>query len=263
MDGNVVGVNSAIFSPSGGSVGIGFSIPSNMAREVIDQLRQFGAARRGWLGVRIQQVTSDIAEGLGLPGTQGALVADVTPNGPAAKAGIENGDLILTFDGKPITESRSLPRVVADTSIGKTVNMEVLRKGKKETLRVTVAKLDDTDSAPAPKTNKPVVPAKPNSKLSQLGLTLGALDGDARTKYHLTGDIQGVLVTDVDPDSVAAEKALRPGDVIVEVQSQPVRSPDDVAHHIEADSKAGKKVELLLVSRNGDLTFVALRLAEG
>jgi serine protease Do len=265
MDGNVVGVNSAIFSPSGGSVGIGFSIPSNMAREVIDQLRQFGQARRGWLGVRIQQVTSDIAEGLGLPGTQGALVADVTAAGPAAKAGVQNGDLILAFDGKPINESRTLPRVVADTPIGKTVNMDVLRKGKKEVLRVTVAKLDDSDGALAPKTNKPAVPVpvKPSSKLSQLGLTLGMLDGDARTKYHLASDIQGAVVTDVDPDSVAAEKALRPGDVIVEVQSQPVRSPDDVAHHIEADSKAGKKVELLLVNRNGDLTFIALRLAEG
>ena len=263
MDGNVVGVNSAIFSPSGGSVGIGFSIPSNMAREVVDQLRQFGQARRGWLGVRIQQVTSDIAEGLGLPGTQGALVADVTAGGPAAKAGIANGDLILAFDGKPITESRTLPRIVADTAIGKTVNIDVLRKGKKEVLRVTVAKLDDSEPAPAPKTNKPAVPTKPNSKLSQLGLSLGALDGDARTKYHLASDIQGVVVTDVDPDSLAAEKNLRPGDVIVEVQSQPVHSPDDVAHHIEADSKAGKKVELLLVNRNGDLTFVALRLAEG
>jgi serine protease Do len=262
MEGNVVGVNSAIFSPSGGSVGIGFSIPSNMARAVIDQLRQFGAARRGWLGVRIQQVTSDIAEGLGLPGTQGALVADVTVGGPASKAGVENGDLILAFDGKPITESRTLPRVVADTAIGRTVNMELLRKGKKETLRVTVAKLDDADGAPA-KVTKPVIPPKPSSKLSQLGLTLGALDGDARTKYHVAGDIQGVLVTEVDPDSPAGEKNFRPGDVIVEAQGQPVHSPDEVAKHIETDSKSGKKIELLLVNRDGNLTFVALRLAEG
>jgi len=264
MDGNVVGVNSAIFSPSGGSVGIGFSIPSNMARQVIEQLRQYGATRRGWLGVRIQQVTSDIAEGLGLPGTQGALVADVTANGPAAKSGVENGDLILSFDGKPIGDSRTLPRVVADTAIGKTVNMDILRKGKKETLRVTVAKLDDTDgTAPAAQKPKPAVPVKPNSKLSQLGLTVGAIDTDARNKYHLGGDVQGVVVTEVDPDSVAGEKNLRPGDVIVEVQSQPVHSPDEVTKHFEADSKAGKKVELLLVNRNGDLTFVALRLAEG
>lgn len=264
MDGNVVGVNSAIFSPSGGSVGIGFSIPSNMAREVIDQLRQFGAARRGWLGVRIQQVTSDIAEGLGLPGTQGALVADVTAGGPASKAGVENGDLILAFDGKPITESRTLPRVVADTAIGKTVNMDLLRKGKKETVRVTVARLDDTDVAAAgPKVTKPAVPLKTSSKLSQLGLTLGPLDGDTRNKYHVAGDIQGVVVTEVEADSPAGDKNFRPGDVIVEAQGQAVHSPDDVAKHIEADTKSGKKVEVLLVNRDGNLTFVTLRLAEG
>jgi serine protease Do len=144
MDGDVVGINSAIFSPTGGSVGIGFSIPSNMARPVIDQLRQYGETKRGWLGVRIQQVTSDIAEGLGISGTQGALVTDVTAGGPAAKAGVENGDLILGFDGKPIADSRALPRVVADTPIGKTVNVDLIRQGKKQTLRVTVAKLDDS-----------------------------------------------------------------------------------------------------------------------
>lgn len=264
MDGNVVGINSAIFSPSGGSVGIGFSIPSNMARVVIDQLRAYGQARRGWLGVRIQQVTSDIAEGLGLPNTQGALVADVTVGGPAAKAGIENGDLITGFDSKPVADSRALPRMVADTQIGKTVGVDIWRKGKKETVRVTVARLEDADSvlASSPKPAKPAAP-KPGTKLSELGLTLGALDGDARTKFHVGSDIQGVVVTDVDPDSPAGEKNFRPGDVIVEVQSQPVHSPDDVARHVEADSKAGKKVELLLVNRNGDLTFVALRLTDG
>ncbi len=263
MDGNIVGVNSAIFSPSGGSVGIGFSIPSNMAREVIDQLRQYGAARRGWLGVRIQQVTSDIAEGLGLPGTQGALVADVTAGGPAAKAGIENGDLILSFDGRSVADSRALPRIVADTAIGKTVNMDLLRKGKKETVRVMVAKLDDSDTVLPVKVSKVVPPPKPNSKLSQLGLTLGQLDGDTRTKFHVPSDVQGAVVTDVDPNSPAGEKNFRPGDVIVEVQSQAVHSPDDVARHLEADSHAGRKIELLLVSRDGVATYVALRLAEG
>ena len=131
MDGNVVGVNSAILSPSGGSVGIGFAIPSNLARDVIQQLRQFGVARRGWIGVRIQGVTPDIAEGMGLSTTQGALIANVTPNGPAAKAGLQNGDLVTGFDGKPITDSRSLPRIVADTPIGKTVAIDVLRKNRK------------------------------------------------------------------------------------------------------------------------------------
>jgi serine protease Do len=263
MDGNVVGINSVIYSPSGGSVGIGFSIPSNMAREVIDQLRQYGQARRGWLGVRVQQVTSDLAEGLGLPGTQGALVADVTTGGPAAKAGVANGDLITGFDNKPVADSRALPRMVADTPIGKTVAVDVWRKGNKETLRVTIAKLDDADTGADPtKTNKQA-PPKLSSKLSELGLTLGALDSDARNKYHVSNDIQGVVVTDVDPESPADEKNVRPGDVIVEVQSEPVRSPDDVARHVEADSKAGRKVEMLLVNRGGDLAYVALRLSEG
>jgi serine protease Do len=263
MDGNVVGVNSAIFSPTGGSVGIGFSIPSNMAREVVDQLRQYGQARRGWLGVRIQQVTSDIAEGLGLPGTQGALVADVTAGGPAAKGGIENGDLILTFDGHAVADSRALPRIVADTAIGRTVNVDLWRKGKRETVHVMVAKLDDSDTALPAKVSKVVAPAKPSSKLSQMGLTLGLLDGDTRNKYHVPNEVQGAVVTDVDPNSPAGEKNFRPGDVIVEVQSQAVHSPDDVARHLETDSRAGRKIELLLVSRDGVATYVALRLAEG
>ena len=263
MDGNVVGVNSAILSPTGSSVGIGFSIPSNLAHEVVDQLRQFGQARRGWLGVRIQQVTSDIAEGLGLPGTQGALVADVTANGPAAKAGIQNGDLILDFDGKPVNDSRTLPRVVADTAIGKTVSLDLLRKGKKETVRVTVAKLDDGDTQAPVKVSKALPAPKLNSKLAQLGLTLGALDGDSRNKYHVPSEVQGALVTDVTPDSPAGEKNFRPGDVIVEVQSQPVRTPDEVTRHLESDARAGKKIEMMLVSREGIATYVALRLAEG
>ena len=258
MDGNIVGVNSAIFSPTGGSVGIGFSIPSNLVREVIDQLRKYGTIRRGWLGVRIQQVTSDIAEGLGLPTASGALVAEVTPNGPAAKAGIRNGDLVTTFDGKPITDSRSLPRVVADTPIGKVVNVDVLRKGQKQTFRVTVAKLDD-GSKPVVKASAPP-PQKPKSKVSQLGLSLGALDDAARAKFKLGKDVKGVLVTGVDPDSTAGEKNVHAGDVIVEVQNQPVRTPDDVMKRVDADAKAGRKVELLLINRGGDMTFIALKL---
>jgi serine protease Do len=259
MDGNVVGVNSVIFSPTGGSVGIGFSIPSNLVREVIEQLRQFGATRRGWIGVRIQQVTDDIAEGLGLPNAEGALVAEVTPNGPAAKGGLQNGDLVTGFDGKPVADSRALPRIVADTAVGKTVNVDVLRHGKKQTLRMTVARLEDSDSKPvAQKTSAPAANTK--SRVSQLGLSLGLLDGGARAKFHLGGDIQGVVVTDVDPDSPAGEKNLRAGDVIVEVQNQPVHTPDEVSKRVDADSKSGRKVELLLVNRGGDLTFVALRL---
>ena len=261
MQGNVVGINSAIFSPSGGSIGIGFAIPANMAHEVIDQLRQYGATRRGWLGVRVQQVTGDIAEGLCLPSAAGALVAEVNANGPAAKGGIENGDLITGFDGKPVADSRALPRMVADTPIGKTVNVDLLRKGKKESVHVTVAKLDDAADQAEPKLAKLSV-ARPSSKLSQLGLTLLSIDGDARSKYHLGGAVQGVVVSAVEPDSPAGEKNFQPGDVIVEVQNQAVHTPDDVARRVEADAKAGRKVELMLVNRGGDLAYVAVRLGE-
>src|SRR5579871_47486 len=171
MSGNVIGVNSAIFSPSesGGSVGIGFAIPSNLVREVISQIRQYGAPRRGWIGVRIQQVTEDIAEGLGLPSAAGALVAEVTPNGPAARAGIQNGDLVTRFDGRSIGDSRAVPRIVATTPIGKTVEVDVLRKGKKLTLHLTVQRLDEGSPAPL-KPGKTGPKAK--TKLSELGLSL-------------------------------------------------------------------------------------------
>jgi serine protease Do len=270
MDGNVVGINSAIFSPSGGSVGIGFSIPSNLAKDVVTQLRQFGVARRGWIGVSIQGVTQDVAEAMHLPSTQGALVSNVVANGPAAKAGLVKGDLVTGFDGKPINDSRSLPRIVADTQIGKTVNIDVLRDGRKQSLKVAVAKLDEgppdkpgkAPSAPVPPANapKPQSNNAPASKLSQLGLSLGLLDGPARAKYKLPGSVEGVVVNDVSEGSPAADKNFRPGDVIVEVQSQKVKSPQEVASKVDADVKAGRKVELMLVNRGGDLTYVGLRL---
>ncbi|MGD0191263.1 MAG: PDZ domain-containing protein, partial [Rhizomicrobium sp.] len=260
MAGNVVGINSTIISPSGGSVGIGFAIPANMAREVIDQLRQFGQARRGWLGVQIQQVTPDIAEGLGLPTAEGALVADVTSGGPAAKAGMQGGDIVTSFDGKPVPDSRALPRIVADTPIGKTVDVEVLHQGRKTHLHVTIARLDDDDAALPKLAHAPA--AHTNGKLAELGLSLSTIDGDARSKYHLGGDVQGVVVSSVDPDSPAGEQNFRPGDVIVQIQSQAVHSPEEVTRRVEADAKAGKKVELLLVNRGGNLTYVAVRLGE-
>ena len=259
MDGNVIGINSAIFSPSGGSVGIGFSIPANLAREVIGQLRQFGIARRGWIGVRIQPVTQEIAEGLGLSTTQGALVNDVTQGGPAAKAGLASGDLITGFDAKPVPDDRALPRIVADTPVGKTVNIDVLRKGRKQTLKITVQRLAD-DKPDRPGKASPPAPVKNQSKLSQLGLSLGALDGPARGKFKIAAGVQGVVVTAVEGGSPAGEKNVRSGDVIVEVGGQAVKTPDDVAKRVDADAKAGKKSVLLLVNREGDLQYLGLRL---
>ncbi len=226
---------------------------------MLAQLRQFGVARRGWIGVRIQQVTQEIAEGMGLPNTHGALVADVTAGGPAQKAGLHNGDVITGFDSKPIDDSRELPRIVADTPIGKTVNIDVLRKGKKQAHRIVIARLDE---GPVEKPGRKAPPPAPKSKskLSQLGLSLVPLDENARAKYKLGGKVQGVVVSEVDPASPAADKNFRPGDVIVEVQSQAVKSPAEVEARLDAEVKAGKKVALLLVNRGGDLTYVGLRL---
>ena len=255
MNGNVVGVNSAIYSPSGGSVGIAFSIPSNLVREVTGQLRQFGQARRGWVGVRIQQVTEDIAEGLGLPGTAGALIADVTPGGPAARGGVQNGDFIVGFDGKPVGDSRALSRAVADTPINKTVSVDLFRKGKKMTVRLTVLRLNEKPSAPPPK----APPGKP-AQVTMLGLSLGVLDGNARGQFHIAGNVQGVLVTDVQADSPAADKNIRAGDVIVQVQGAPVHTPNDVTNQVNAVRKTGKKIVAMLLSRGGDMTYVAVKL---
>ena len=271
MDGNVIGINSQIFSPSGGSVGIGFAIPANLARDVVQQLRQFGVARRGWIGVRIQGVSADVAEAMHLPSTGGALVAEVTPGGPAAKAGLVKGDLVTDFDGKPIAVSRNLPRIVAATPIGKTVNVDVLRGGRKSSFHVYVAKLEEgPPDRPGKSQNAPNLPnggvpkpqsgVSPGSKLSQLGLSLGILDAPARAKFKLSANVQGVLVSNVSPDSPAADKNFRAGDVIVEVQSQKVKSPGEVESRVAADVKAGRKVELMLVSRNGDSTYIGLRL---
>jgi serine protease Do len=225
---------------------------------VVQQLRQFGVARRGWIGVRIQGISDEVAEAMNLPSTQGALVADVTPNGPAAKAGLVKGDLVTGFDGKPITDSRALPRIVAATPIGKTVEIDVLRSGRKQTMHIIVEKLAD-DTKPDKPTKTTPAP-KNQSKLSQLGLSLGMLDGTSRAKFKIAGSVQGVVVTAVDAGSPAADKSLKPGDVIVEVSGQAVKTPDDVSKKLDIDAKAAKKVELFLVNREGDLTYVGLRL---
>lgn len=254
MGGNVVGINTAIYSPSGGSVGIGFAIPANLARDVIGQLRAFGTVRRGWVGVNIQPVTQDLSEGLGLPGAVGALVGNVAPNGPAAKAGIRTGDVILGFDGKKIADARNLSRVAASTPIGKTVNVDLLRNRQRLSVRLTVQRAAE----PPAKPQRSVPPAKPR-KTSQLGLSLSPLDGSARATFRVPGGVQGVVVTDVMPDSPADEKNVRAGDVIVAVQDQPVKTPDDVQRRLDTDLRLGRKVEVLLVNRGGALTYVALR----
>ena len=261
MGGEVIGMNTAIFSPSGGSVGIGFAIPSAMIKEVVNQLQQYGETRRGWLGVRIQSVTDDIAEGLGLDRARGALVAGISENGPAAKGGVEAGDVILSFDGQDVADHRVLPRMVAETSIDKVVNMTVWRKGKEKQLQVKVGRLDETETAEAETGNKEgAEPAAPKG-VEVLGMTLSQLNSELRRRYELPDEVKGVVVTNVTRDGPAAEKGVHPGDVIIEVAQAEVASPSEVADKVKAMKAAKRKSVLLyLVNSSGEARFVTVRI---
>ena len=259
MDGDVIGINTAIYSPSGGSIGIGFAIPSNMAKTVVDQLRNFGHARRGWLGVRIQQVTPDIAESVGLKDPSGAMVAGVNDDGPADKAKIHNGDIILKFNDQDVKEMRNLPRIVAATDIGKQVPIVVWRDGKSVTMSVTVGELPDDQKVASVTPDKPV-PASP-IEVSGLGLKLAPITPDSRDKYQLGQDQKGVVITEVVPGTAAADKGLKPGDVIVEVQQEEVNSPADVQDRVDRVRKSDRKSVLMLVQSGDSLHWVPLSLA--
>ncbi|MFT4121774.1 Do family serine endopeptidase [Bradyrhizobium sp.] len=258
LEGDVIGVNTLIISPSGGSIGIGFAVPSKTVAGVVDQLRQFGELRRGWLGVRIQGVTDEIAESLNIKPARGALVAGVDDKGPAKPAGIEPGDVVVKFDGKDIKDPKDLSRVVADTAVGKDVEVVVIRKGKEETRKVTLGRLQDPDKVQAAvKTDEPA-PEKPVTQKA-LGLDLATLSKDLRTRYKIKDSVKGVVVTNVDAGSDAAEKRLSAGDVIVEVAQEAVSSGADIQKRVDQLKKDGKKSVLLLVSNgDGELRFVAL-----
>lgn len=260
LAGEVIGVNTLIISPSGGSIGIGFAVPSKTVVPVVDQLRQFGELRRGWLGVRIQQVTDEIAESLSIKPARGALVAGVDDKGPAKPAGIEPGDVVVKFDGKDIKEPKDLSRIVADTAVGKTVDVVLIRKGKEETKQVTLGRLDD-DAKPQPASAKSQPePEKPVTQ-KVLGLDLATLSKDLRGRYKIKDSVKGVLVTGVDDGSDAAEKRLSAGDVIVEVAQESVGNAADIKKRIDQLKKDGKKSVLLLVANgSGELRFVALSL---
>jgi serine protease Do len=262
LEGEVIGVNTAIISPSGGSIGIGFAVPSKTAIAVIDQLRQFGETRRGWLGVRIQQVTDDIAESLGMKQTRGALVAGIDDKGPAKPAGIEPGDVIVNFDGHDIKELRDLPRVVADTPVGKDVKVTVIRKGKEEIKTVKLGRLEDSDKQlAAAKSGPQAAPEEKSVVKKALGLDLANLSDDLRKRYKIKDTVKGVIITGVDANSAAADKRLNAGDVIVEVAQEAVTAATDVQRRIEQLKKENRKSALLLVANGeGELRFVALSL---
>ncbi|WP_342149989.1 DegQ family serine endoprotease [Methylorubrum sp. SB2] len=260
MDGEVIGINTAILSPSGGSVGIGFAVPSGTASPVVEQLRQFGEVRRGWLGVRIQNVDDATAEALGLKGgAKGALVAGIDEKGPAKTAGLEVGDVIVKFNGVPVKSSSELPRIVAATPVGKTVDVQVVRKGEEQTKSVLLGRLEDGEKVQTANAKQPE-PESVNRQI--LGLNLTGLSDEARKRYNIKETVKsGVVVTKVDPNSTAADKRIQPGEVIVEVGQEAVSSPTDVTKRVEALKKDGRKSVLLLVaSLSGDVRFVAIGL---
>jgi serine protease Do len=260
LNGEVIGINTAIFSPSGGNVGIGFAIPSNLALPVIESLKTEGRVKRGWLGVRIQTVTDEIAESLGLQHPGGALVASITPGGPAETAKIEAGDVILRFDGKTIDKMRGLPRIVAETPIAKEVDVAIWRRGEEKTLKVTLGELPEEEELAALTQSQADTPPS-SAAITSLGLTVSSITDELKTRFQLSPDAHGVVIVEV-ADSSPAGQDLRPGDLIVEVGQEEVNSPPEVAAKVNQARQDEKKSVLLLIDRQGDLRFVALRLAD-
>jgi len=261
MDGEVIGVNTAILSPNGGSIGIGFSMASNVVTNVVDQLQEYGETRRGWLGVRIQDVTDDIAEAIGLEPVAGALVTSV-PEGPAMEAGMQDGDVILSFAGVEVKDTRGLVRQVGNSPVGETVRVVVFRDGETVTLRVTLGRREEAEGAvPAVATGPDEAPNEPATK-DVLGLTLSTLTDEMREELGVDADQDGLAVVDVDETSEAYEKGLRAGDVITEAGQQKVTSITDFETRLDDVKEAGRKSLLLLVRRGGDPRFVALSIAD-
>lgn len=261
MNGEVVGVNTAIISPTGGSIGIGFAVPSNTVVNVIEQLQKFGEIRRGWLGVNIQNVGADIASSLGVEADKGALVSAVDPKSPAAEAGIKAGDVIVKFDGKDVSTMRGLPRMVAQTPVGKSVKVDIVRGGKPKTVDVVLGRLaEEVVDAGRLGSRSPSAPKEQETK-SIIGLKLSLLTDDLRKKYKIGTSIEGVIVVGVDPNSAAAEKSVVEGDVIIEAAQEKVTSPADVSAQIDKVKKSGRRVVLLRIENaKGELRFVAVPL---
>ncbi|PRY94703.1 serine protease Do [Hasllibacter halocynthiae] len=257
MDGEVVGVNTAILSPTGGSIGIGFAMSSAVAEDVVDQLIEFGETRRGWLGVRIQNVDDDLVEALGLDDAQGVLVTDV-PEGPSAEAGIESGDVILSFDGQPVTDVTELVRVVAGAAVGSEVDVTVFRDGEELTLPVTLARREDAEdeAVPVAAENDGAGPATTEA----FGMTVSEIDDGLREAIGLGDDVEGLVVVEADDDGEAFEKGLRRGDLVIEVGQEPVDTVDAFDAQVQAARDAGRRSVLMLVRREGEPRFVALNL---
>ena len=250
MNGEVVGITTAIFSKSGGNIGIGFAIPANIARELLPQLRK-GKVVRGWLGVMIQQITPQLKDKLGLSTEAGALVSQVTPGGPAEKAGIQRGDVIVSFDGQTVKEMNDLPFLVAKTEVGKKVPVVVLRKGEKKTIQVTIAQMKE-EQEEEQRTETGVGP--------ELGLGLENLSPELASKFGIP-DTSGVLITNVIEGSPADEAGLRPGDVIMEMDQEPVQGVQEFARKIAGYPRG--QAALLLINRKGNTLYATLAIPKG
>ena len=263
LDGEVIGINTAIFSQSGGSVGIGFAISSNLATNVVGQLVELGRTRRGWLGVNIQDVTAEIAESLGLDSENGALVSWIDPMGPASLGGVEVGDIIVRFDGKDIEEMKSLPRIVAETEVGRTVKVEVLRNGRNRVLDITLGELELAESEGRLTQGSDPSPLQ----FGDLGFTVGPVNEETIRRYNLPeiindAPITGVVVTEVDPNGPAAQRGLDVGDVIRRVGQHQVNSKDDLTRGITEAREQGRTSVLLLVRTGERERFIPMPLAE-
>lgn len=258
MRGEVIGVNTSILSPDGGSIGIGFSMASNVVKDVVAQLQQYGETRRGYLGVRIQDIMPDMVETIaGLDRAEGALVTDV-PEGPAADAGIRSGDVILEFNGNEVVDTRQLVRMVAAAPVGEQVDVVVLRGGEELTLGITLGRREtQLEASTTPRSSAPDAP----QAAELAGLSVATITARLAEEMGL-GDATGVVITDVDPLSDAAAKGLLPGDVIVEAGQAPVRDVTDLEERVEEAREAGRRSILLLVRRAGEPMFVAVAIGE-
>ena len=257
LDGEVIGVNTAILSPNGGSIGIGFSMASNVVKGVVDQLKEFGETRRGWLGVRIQDVTEDVAEAIGMAKSEGALITDV-PDGPAKEAGLLSGDVIVSFDGKDVKDTRGLVKQVGNTAVGKSVRVVVFRKGATKTVLVTLGRREEAERAVPAAMEGEQAPAP--SKKEMLGLTLMPPTAEMRDELGISDGSDGLVVVDVDEASEAYEKGLRAGDLITEAGQQKVTSVADLEDRVNEAQEAWRKSLLLLIRRAGEPRFVALNI---
>jgi len=255
MTGKVIGVNTAILSPNGGSIGIGFSMSSSVVEKVVNQLRNFGETRRGWLGVRIQDISIDVADALGLETTEGALVTDV-PDGPARDAGLKSGDIIKEFDGKVIDSTKTLVRVVADSAVGKSVPVKIIRDGKELMKSVQLGRLED--ALASSQGSKP----KPQKSIIVAGMTLSTITDEIRTRMELDPDIDGLFVSNVEAGSDAEDKGIRKGDIIIKSGQKPITTPMDLRDEIDNALNSARKSLLLLIYRDGSRRFIALTLQQ-